>query len=176
MDRELSNKLSPILSRRSIRSYQDKEISNELIDALLHAGMAAPSACAKDPWRFIVIRDKAMLGTVCEKLPNGTMLARAALGVVVCGDLNAAHSNQLSYMLQDCSACIENILITAPLLGLGAVWLGIHPRQERIDHLRKVLSLPHAIIPVSAIAIGYPDEHKAPRSRYDEGYVHNEKW
>ncbi|MBD3345424.1 MAG: nitroreductase family protein [Chitinivibrionales bacterium] len=168
--------MSSVLSRRSIRSYKDEEISDEIVDALLHAAMAAPSACAKDPWRFVVIRDKSMLAQVCEKLPNGKMLARAGLGIVVCGDQNVAHDNQLSYMLQDCSAAIENILVAAPLLDLGAVWLGVHPREERVEHLREILSIPQNITPISVIALGYPDETKPPRSRYNSKCVHYEKW
>jgi len=168
--------LSLILGRRSIRTYQKKDIPAETIDLLLKAAMAAPSARAKDPWRFIVIRKCDTLRMLAEGLPNGKMLADAALGIAVCGDLNAANDGQLSYLLQDCSAAIENLLLAVHALGLGACWLGIHPREERMALLTGVLELPAGVIPVCCIAIGYPAEQKEPRSRYNPRFVFFEKY
>ncbi|OGV33419.1 MAG: NADH dehydrogenase [Lentisphaerae bacterium GWF2_45_14] len=169
-------RLDFIFRRRSIRQYREKEIASSIIKELLEAGMSAPSAMAKDPWHFIVIRNKETLKLVAAVLPNGKMLEKSDAGFVICGDISKAHGNELSYMLQDCSAAIENILLAAPALGLGACWLGVHPRQERIDGIRKIFGLPDNIIPVAAIALGYPDEEKAPSSRYAEASVHYEKW
>jgi nitroreductase len=104
------------------------------------------------------------------------MLADAALGIAVCGDLQAAHGEQLSYLLQDCSAAIENLLLCAHVLGLGACWLGVHPREERVNALKKILSLPPSVIPVSCVAIGYPAETKEPRTRFNRDYVHSDSW
>ena len=104
------------------------------------------------------------------------MLRDAALGIVVCGDLQRAHDQQLSYMLQDCSAAIENLLVAASALGLGACWLGVHPREERVGHIRSLLHIPESVIPVSAIAVGWPAESREPRTRYREDAVHHESW
>jgi len=172
----MNPKLDIIFSRRSVRQYRDEPVGDEIINDLLEAAMAAPSAVAKDPWRFIVIRDKSLLVKISDGLPNGKMLADAAVGIVVCGSLEEAHDNQLSYMLQDCSAAIENILLAAAALGLGTCWLGVHPREERVDHLRTVLGIPENITPVSAIAIGFPAEEKEPRTRYNDAKVHHETW
>jgi nitroreductase len=169
-------KLAFIFGRRSIREYQAAPVSDDVVAALLAAGMAAPSACAKDPWRFVVVRDRAMLGSIAAALPNGQMLAGAAVGIVVCGDLRAAHAGELSYLLQDCSAAIENILIAAHALELGACWLGVHPRQPRIDALTRLLYLPETILPVSCISLGWPAEAKPSRTRFDSRYVHAEIW
>jgi len=109
-------------------------------------------------------------------LPNGKMLAGAGLGIAVCGDLQAAHDQQLSYLLQDCSAAIENLLLCAHVLGLGACWLGVHPREQRMSDLRQLLSLPPSVIPVACIAIGHPAEAKEPRTRFKKNYVHSETW
>ena len=138
--------------------------------------MAAPSAVAKDPWRFVVIRKKETLSAIAAALPNGGMLATAPLGIIVCGDLDAAHDRQLSYLLQDCSAAIENLLLCAHALGLGACWLGVHPREDRVNKLKALLSLPAPVIPVAAIAIGRPGEIKEARTRFKAEYVHREKW
>jgi nitroreductase len=104
------------------------------------------------------------------------MLKDAAVGIVVCGDLHRAHDRQVSYLLQDCSAAIENLLLAASSLGLGACWLGVHPREDRVAHLRSHLHIPATVIPVSAIAIGWPAESPEPRTRYREAAVRYESW
>ena len=172
----MNTKLNAIFSRRSIRSYEAKEIPEGILKNILKAAMSAPSACAKDPWDFLVIKDKKMLADIAAGLPNGKMLVSAALGIVVCGDIQKAHANELSYMLQDCSAAIENILVSAGMLGIGTCWLGVHPREERIVHIRKLLSIPDNIIPLAVISMGYPAEKKEARTRYSDAAVHFEKW
>lgn len=168
--------LNYAFSRRSIREYNSEEVSDDLVRDLLEAAMAAPSAVAKDPWHFVVVRNKEMLSKIAEGLPNGKMLAGAGLGIVVCGDLDRAHDHQLSYMLQDCTAAIENLLLAVNTLGLGACWLGVHPRQERIEHIRSLLSIPERVVPVAAVAVGWPAETKEARTRYREDAVHRETW
>jgi nitroreductase len=138
--------------------------------------MADPSAVAKDPWRFVVIRNRQTLSAIATALPNGQMIAGAALGIAVCGDLQATHDQQLGYLLQDCSAAIENLLLSAHILGLGACWLGIYPREQRVAALKQILSLPATVLPVACIAIGHPAEAKEPRTRFNRDYVHFEKW
>ena len=173
---KLNEKLSAFWGRRSVRAYTDRSIPDEIIVDLLRAAMAAPSAAARDPWRFIVVQDPAILQRMAVALPHGSMLAGAPAGFVVCGDLAAAHDGQLSYLLQDCSAAIENLLLAAHVLGLGACWLGVHPREARMEALRLLFGIPPSVIPVSAIAMGYPAEQKTPRTRYKADYVHRDRW
>jgi nitroreductase len=123
MNTNVDKELGFIVGRRSIRLYSPAAVSEAAVQKLLEAAMAAPSAAAKDPWRFVVVRDRRTLTEIAAALPNGQMIAGAALGIAVCGDLQAAHDQQLSYLLQDCSAAIENLLLCAHLLGLGACWL-----------------------------------------------------
>ncbi len=172
----MNPKLSFLFARRSVRAYQNREIPSEMVSDLLEAAMAAPSACAKDPWRFIVVRDRKRLASIAEGLPNGGMLAGAGIGIVVCGDLQAAHGGELSYLLQDCSAAIENTLIAATALGLGACWLGVHPREERILHLRSRLEIPDSVIPVGVVSLGWPVEGKDARTRFNPDHIHEENW
>jgi len=176
MNTNVDDKLGIIFGRRSIRLYSTGAVSEAEVQKLLEAAMAAPSAAAKDPWRFVVVRRRQTLVEISVALPNGQMLGSAALGIAVCGDLHAAHDQQLSYLLQDCSAAIENLLLCAHILGLGACWLGVHPREQRIKALRQILSLPRSVIPVACVAIGHPAEAKEPRSRFNRDYVHLEKW
>lgn len=176
MSNTYQERLVDLFARRSVRVYQEKEVDAAQVRAILEAAMAAPSAVCKDPWRFVVVRDPARKKLLVEKLPNGKMLAQAPVGIIVCGDLQQTHDQQLSFLLQDCSAAIQNILLAAGMLGLGACWLSVHPRQERIDHLRAVLNLPEQVIPIAAIALGYPAEQKEPRTRYHAEFVHHEIW
>ena len=168
--------LAWLFSRRSVRRYQDKKIPEAVLRDILEAGMAAPSAVARDPWHFLVIQNPATLQQLADILPNGQMLRHAAAAFVVVGDIERAHDRKESYMLQDVSAAIENILLAANRLGLGGCWLGVHPRPDRMDGICKLFSLPENIIPVSAIALGWPAEHPEPRTRYKEDRVHFEKW
>jgi nitroreductase len=171
-----NDSLNFLLSRRSIRVYAPGTVGEAEITQILKAAMAAPSAVAKDPWRFVVVRQPEKLSAMAAALPNGQMLATAPLGILVCGDLDAAHDHQLSYLLQDCSAAIENLLLGAHALGLGACWLGVHPREERMRQLKEIFSLPSNVIPVAVIALGWPGEKKEARTRFNCDYVHWEKW
>jgi nitroreductase len=172
----MNKRLEFIFRRRSVRKYLKKGVSEKTLSDLLEAAMAAPSACETDPWDFIVAKEQGTRDAMAAILPYGKMLSQAPLGLLVCGDMDKAHSGELSYMLQDCSAAIENLLLAAEKLGLGACWLGVHPRQDRIDSMKKLFSLPESVIPVAAIALGYPAERKTPRTRFKAARVHREKW
>ncbi len=172
----MNSELDFIFARRSVRRYQERPIPEEMVRDLLEAAMAAPSAVAKDPWHFIVVRSRERLLQIADILPNGKMLRHAAAGIVVCGDIERAHGGEESYMLQDCSAAVENLLLAAAALGIGACWLGVHPRRERMDGIRKLFALPGNIIPVAGISLGWPEKSSPARTRYDEGRVHREEW
>lgn len=172
----MNPKLNCLFSRRSVRAYTPEPIDDGAVRDILEAAMAAPAAMAKDPWAFVVVRNRDTLARIADGLPYGKMLNHAPLAVVVCGDLRRAHDGQLSYLLQDCAAAIENLLLAAHALGLGACWLGVHPREERMAHLRSLLGIPDAVVPVAVIAIGRPAESREPRTRYRQDAVHQERW
>lgn len=172
----MRTELKLLFARRSVRAFEDRDVPQDMVSDLLAAGMSAPSACAKDPWRIVIVRKPSVRAGLAAALPNGRFLEQAPVGLIVCGELSAAHDGQLSYLLQDCSACIENMLLAAAAVGLGACWLGVHPREERIHALRAMLKLPEGILPVAAIALGWPTRVPEPRNRYDETKVHHESW
>ncbi|MBU0730507.1 MAG: nitroreductase family protein [Proteobacteria bacterium] len=165
-----------IFKRRSVRKFTEKPIPDSFITDLLEAAMAAPSAVARDPWHYLVINNKETLGKIANVLPHGRMLKNAAAAFIVCGEIGKAHDQQESYMLQDLSASVENILLAATALGLGSCWLGVHPRPERMDDITKLFDLPANIIPMCGIALGWPAENHPPRTRYNEDCVHMGKW
>ena len=172
----LDERLSLIFGRRSIRKFSSREVEQPMLASLLEAAMAAPSARATYPAEFLVLREAETRRRVAACLPNGGFLSSAPLGILICGDLGRACHNALSYMLQDCAACMENLLLAAHALGLGACWLGVHPNEDRIAALRDYFRLPENIIPVAAAAIGYPGERKPPRTNYAPEQVHCDRW
>jgi nitroreductase len=117
-----------------------------------------------------------MLAKLATLHPGAAMLVSAAMAIVVCGDLDAAFERQLSYLLQDCSAAIENLLLAAHAQNLGACWVGIHPGEPLIKRVRELLSLPASFVPVAAVSLGQPGEQPALRTRYNPDYIHHEKW
>ena len=161
-----------IFARRSIRKYTDKPVSEEAIETLLKAAMAAPSASNRKPWQFIVVTKRETLDSLAEAHRHGKMLFQAPLCIAVCGDLTEMER----YWVQDCSAATENMLLAATALGLGAVWLGVYPRDERIEAVRPILALPDHITPLNLVSIGHPAEEKRSRTQYDETRVHWERW
>jgi nitroreductase len=173
---QMNPSLQFIFNRRSIRKYENREIPAAMFNDLFEAAMAAPSAVARDPWHFLLIRDRKILDQVVKILPHGQMLRQAPAAVIVCGDITITHANELSYMLQDLSAAVENLLLASTALGLGSCWLGMHPRQDRLDNIRSLFSLPENIIPMCGIALGWPAEKPGPRTRFKQERVHLEKW
>ena len=165
-----------IFNRRSVRKFIEREVPAAMLQDLLEAAMAAPSARATDPWHFVVITERETLNRMTVALPNGKMLLTATAAILVCGDMTRALEGFESYMLQDVSAAVENILLAANTLGLGSCWLGIHPRRNRMDGIRSLFSLPDHIIPVAGIALGWPDGIPEARTRYRDDCVHKGGW
>ncbi|MCK5738687.1 nitroreductase family protein [bacterium] len=163
-----------ILTRRSIRRYTNQDVSEEMVEKLLRAGMAAPSAGNQQPWHFLVIRDRDTLVKITEVHPHSKMLLTAPLAILVAGDEKL--QIHPGYWLEDCSAATENILLAAHALGLGAVWLGVYPREDRLREINSVLTIPAEITPLCLISVGYPQEPKPAADRYLAERVHFEKW
>jgi nitroreductase len=167
----LDERLDVIFSRRSIRAYTDEPLSEADIQALLEAGMAAPSGSNRKPWHFVVITDKATLGKLADAHPFGKMIRGAGLGIAVCGDPGIS-----DLWVLDCTAATENILIAAAALGLGGVWLGCYGRPEREVAVRSALGIPESIGVLSLLSIGHPGERKPARTQYDPDRVHRQGW
>ncbi len=163
-----------ILTRRSIRKYNKKPISDNLIKELLEAAMSAPSAGNEQPWHFILITNPDILGKVPTFHNHSQMLKEASIAILVCND-NRLDKHE-GMWIQDCSAATQNILIAAQSKKLGTVWLGVYPREKRINGMRELLDIPEHIIPFSLVPIGYPAEQKPPSNRYNKSRIHYNKW
>jgi len=122
----------------------------------------------------LAIDDGRVLADVAEINPNAQMARQAPLGILVCGDLSLEKSK--GYWIVDCSAAVENMLLAAHALGLGAVWTGVFPREERMIGLRRLVKLPDNVIAHSLVVVGYPAEHPSPHDNYHPERVHRNRW
>ena len=168
--------LRPILERRSCRSYTDRQVSDEIIQTLLRAGMVAPSARNSQPWEFLVLRDATLKAAVSAVGTYWGMLKDAPLGIVVLANLKDYSATHRDYFVQDCAAATENILLAAHAMGLGGVWLGLYPNEERIKGVTALCGLPDEVIPVTLVSIGYPAKMPHPHTTFHEDKVHYDRY
>lgn len=166
--------IETIHSRRSIRQYKNKSVSETLIHKLLAAAMAAPSARNQQPWEFIVITDRDLLEKIPAVNPFAEMAATAPLAILICGNLKIETSP--GYWVIDCSAATQNILLAAHALGLGGVWTGTYPNEDRMDGYTELFNLPEHILPHSLVVIGYPNENPPDQDRFKEERIHYNRW
>jgi len=166
--------LECINTRRSIRKYLDKEVSDDLIKQILEAAMTAPSAGNQQPWQFIVIKDRKLLNKIPEFHEYAQMCKEANLAILVCADTSSLRHEGM--WEQDCSAATQNILLAAHALGLGAVWCGVYPREPKMNGFTQLLNIPDKIIPFSLIPIGYPAQQSGKVERYKKEKIHFDRW
>jgi nitroreductase len=166
--------LEVILSRRSIRRYKKQTVPYGEIEGLIRAGMAAPSANNQQPWHFVVIDDHSILDEIPKFHPYSQMLREASAAVLVCGDTSLDRGGGM--WVQDCAAATENILLAAHAKGIGAVWLGVFPREERYLTIREMLGMPENVVPFSIVSLGFPAERKAASNRFNPERIHRNRW
>ena len=166
--------IEAILTRRSVRAYTDQTVSEDIIQILLEAAVSAPSAGNQQPWQFIVIEDRDILKRIPSVHPYAAMLNHAPLAIVVCGDLS--REKFAGYWVQDCSAATQNMLLAARASGLGAVWLGVYPLEDRVVGLKRLLNIPETVIPLSLVSIGFPKGEQKRVDRLDAGRIHRNSW
>ncbi len=165
-----------LFARRSIRQYAPGEVTDAQITTLLKAAMAAANAGNRQPWHYIVVREAAMRKRIAEKHPYAGMAAQAAVVIIPCGEPGASFPNMNDFWIQDLAASTQNLLLAATGLGLGAVWCGVHPNAERVQAIRELLGIPEHIVPFCVVCIGQPGEQKEPRTQYNAGRIHQERW
>ena len=166
--------MQAILTRRSIRRYTDQPVPPDLVTAVLRAGMQAPSAGNQQPWHFVVITDRKTRDAIPGFHPYADMLPEASVAILVCGDLSLERYR--GYWVEDCSAATQNVLLAAHALGLGAVWVGLYPQEDRIMAMRKLLGLPTQVVPLALVPLGYPAQAIPPENRFNACRIHRERW
>jgi len=167
--------MQALFSRRSIRKYTHDAVSDAEIKEILEAAMSAPSAGNQQPWHFVVINDRKILDRIPEFHPHSLMCREAHIAILVCGDPSL--EKHVGYWVQDCAAATQNLLVAVHAKGLGGVWVGVYPREERIVGFRKLLNIPEHVVPFAVIPVGRPAEQKPPRpDRYNETRIHTNAW
>ncbi|WP_297005634.1 nitroreductase family protein [Prevotella sp.] len=161
--------LDNIATRTSIRDYEARPVEKEKIEKMLRAAMAAPTAMNKQPWHFVVVDQRNVLDALAGANPYAKMLKKAPLAIVVCGNTDKMiEGGGRDFWIQDASAATENLLLAAHAMGLGAVWTGAYPSEERCISISKVLSLSDNLIPLNMIVVGYPAEQPQPKQKFKE--------
>lgn len=163
-----------IFKRHSVRRFTDEKVSDEKINNLLKAGMQAPSAGNQQAWEFIVVDKPEDKHAISEMHQFAKPARNASHLIVTLGNLNNCKYYQM--IEQDLGACNENILLQATHEGLGAVWLGFHPIEDRTLRLKEFLNIPDFCIPFSVICVGYPAVEGEVKLRYDESKVHIDRY
>ena len=161
-------------ARRSIRQYKDTPLSEETIRELLDAAMSAPTAGGIQPWRFVVITERAVLDAIPDIHPYAAMIRQAPLAILVCGDESS--ENYGAFWVQDCSAAMQNILLAARALGLASLWCGVHGRPEREKAFTELFGLPEKVRPLGLAIVGHSDTPFTRKECYDESKVHHNRW
>ncbi|MEN6342686.1 MAG: nitroreductase family protein [Methanospirillum sp.] len=166
--------LDAIMTRRSVRRFSKEPVDDATVDTLLRAAMQAPSAANEQPWAFVVIDDRAALDAIPSFSPYAAWAAGAPLGILVCADTRSLPFP--GFWIQDCSAAIQNLLLAAHALGLGAVWTGAYPLDDRVAGFGRHCRLPSGVVPVGFVVLGHPAERPAPQERYTPDRVHRNTW
>ena len=166
-----------IFSRKSVRNYVETTLSQETLEFLVRAGMAAPSAMDRRPWEFIIINDKNVVKKLNDALPHAKMAEKAGQAIVVAGNIEKqAGGKDATFWIMDCSAAAENILLAAESLGLGAVWTAVYPAADRLKPVVEILGLPSNIVPLAFIPVGKPAGSDKPKDKFDKEKIHWNHW
>ncbi len=168
--------LKTILERRSVREFTGRQVPDEAIENMLKAGLYAPSARNSQPWEFLVIRDGEKKKAAAKLGQYWGPLERAPMGILVMANLEGYKASAKEFFMQDCSAAAENILLAAEAQGLGGVWLGLYPKQDRIEQLRNLFGIPESVIPFVLLPIGWPAAKPEPHTGLDSAKVHYDKY
>ncbi len=164
-----------IMTRASVRSYTGEQINDSLVNKILRAGMAAPTAANQQPWQFIVVNEQNLKDSITAAFEYTKMVENCSFAVVVCGDMDNLFEGDIpdgGFWVEDCSAASENMLLAAHALGIGGVWCGIYPIKDREDRLRSILNLPSNLTPLNVMAFGYPAHPVAPKDKWITSKIH----
>ncbi len=165
-----------IMTRASVRQFTNRPISKDTIETIVRAGMAAPTAVNKQPWEFVVVTEREVLDSLMVHHPHAN-LKTATAAIIVCGNMEKAlEGDGQAYWIQDCSAATENILLAAHSLGIGAVWCGVYPMEDRIVPVKETLKLPSYVTPLNIISMGYPVSDPQPKDKWNPEAVHYNVW
>lgn len=161
--------MNSIYHRVSIRKYQDRPVEKEKTEALLRAAMQAPSAGNQQPWEFYVVTNKAILEDLSRVSPYAGMTKDAPIAIVTAYRKDC---RMPEYALLDLSSAMENLWLEADAQGLGGVWLGIAPLEDRMRAVEKILHMPDNLRAFAIFPYGYPAEKRNQKDRFNSVRIH----
>ena len=164
------NPYNAIFHRTSIRKYLPRPIEDALIQQILKAGMQAPSARNMQPWEFYVVRNPETIAALSQTAPYSKCAAGAPVVIVPVYRKNLPVEPEMCQI--DLAIAQENMWLETDALGLGGVWIGIAPFEERMQAVRNVLNLPDELEAFSLFPLGYPAETRVQQDRFDESRIH----
>ena len=153
--------LDVILSRRSIRKYENKEIPQEILQQILEAGRQAPSAVNRQPIRFVVVKDHEIMKKLCDNLIS-RFVKDAPVAIVGCADVKSLLTGK--WAVVDATIAMQNMVIAAWTLGIGSCWIG-SCNEEKVKELLKI---PDKWKVVALVTLGYPAEQ--PKSKKKKSF------
>ena len=168
--------LSVIHNRKSVRNFTGESVTQNEIDILLKAAMAAPSAVNCQPWEFIIVTDRKTLDKLGDVLPYAKMIFKAGAAIIVCGVPAKAHKQMEEYAVIDSSLASQNILLAAEAIGLGALWTAAYPYPDRMKSVSSILKIPLDVIPLNVIPLGHPTGEDKPKEKFNSRKIHREMW
>lgn len=164
--------LDIIYSRQRVREFTEAPVSDDQVEAILRAAMAAPSVKDRRPWHFVVLRKRETLDELARLHNYAYMLAQSQLAVVVCGDQKVSGK----YWVEDCCVATQNLLLAAKALGLSGVWISIYPKKKHQNAVRELLDIPNRMGVLCILAIGTPAKREQISIEFDPKMVHQEEW
>lgn len=164
-----------ILTRTSVREFNDQAVESEKLEMIIKAAFGAPSAVNRQPWHFVIVDQPDLKAELAAGLPYCAMVVQSPVAIMVCGDKDKFFQGEDDlYWISDTSAACQNILLATHALGLGAVWTAIYPEKDRVATVRRIMNLPDNLIPLSLIPIGYPSRVVKAKDKYQPGAIsHN---
>lgn len=175
-EKTIPDALTVIHNRKSVRNFTGQPVDTETLTRIVKAGMAAPTAVNRQPWSFVIVRDKIGMENLASGLPYAKMLDKAGAAIVVCALPEKAFQKKIEFAILDASCASENILLAIEALGLGGVWTAVYPEPDRMALVRNVLGIPEDVIPLNVIPVGYPVGTEKPQDKFKAENIHWEKW
>jgi nitroreductase len=161
--------MNNVFTRVSIRRYQDRPVEKEKTEAILRAAMQAPSAANQQPWEFYVVTSREKLEALSEVHPYAGMTKNAPAAIV---SVYRKDCRIPAYAQIDLSIAMENLWLETDAQGLGGVWLGIAPMEDRMKAVEEILDLPDTVRAFAVFPYGYPAEERKQQDRFDESRIH----
>ena len=159
--------LEVLKTRRSVRAYDQKPISREVLMDIVDCARLAPTAMNEQPWEFVVVTDAEMRQKIAQTIGHAPFITEVPACIAVIG-------RQTEYWIEDCSAATQNILLAAKAHGLGSCWIA-GEKQPYADAVRDLLGGKPAQKFFALVTLGHATERPLKEKRKLENVMHWEK-